>query len=290
MPPVLRLLRPQQWVKNLLVFAAPLAAGESTHGSVIVRSLWCFAAWCLASSATYVINDLRDVEADRRHPAKSHRPIASGAVSGPAASMMAVLCIALAVICAVQTGWSVLGIIGGYVVLTTLYSLGLKRITVVEMIIVSSGFVLRGISGAAAGEVPVSSWFFVVLSAASIVVVAAKRSSELKAVGSESGTRHVLGTYTPEFLSSVQTLAMAVALIGYCLWAFESAVANAADPAASALFKISVAPFATALLRFLQIGEAGDAGAPETLITDRILLGCAVCWGGTYGLGILLKY
>ena len=312
MPPLLRLLRPKQWLKNVLVLAAPVAAGRISDPSVLAHTLAAAAAFCCAASANYVVNDLRDADNDRLHPRKRFRPIAAREVTPGAAIGVAIVLAAASLALAWYAGVGVVVILAGYLLATTLYSLGLKRVTVVEMVIVASGFLLRGLAGAAASKVPVSPWFFVVLTAASILVVAAKRSSEIVVVssapseasddrnanpgsaailGSAQGgqTRSVLATYSPQFLGSVQSMSAAVALIGYCLWAFESAETAQASTVVSTLFKVSVAPFATALLRFLQLGENGEAEAPEDLVRDPVLFGCAILWGIFYGVGILLR-
>jgi decaprenyl-phosphate phosphoribosyltransferase len=310
---LIRLLRPKQWVKNLLVLAAPIAARRMGDREVVAHSLAAMLAFCAAASANYVVNDLRDAENDRLHPRKRLRPIAARQVSPSLAGMIAVILVVLACGFAAYAGTGVAAILAAYLVTTTAYSFGLKRVTVVEMVIVASGFLLRGLAGAAASRVPVSPWFFVVLSAASILVVAAKRSSEIvtldqaesaacppaapgdpaagdpvagRPVGS---TRAVLASYSSQFLASVQTMSAAVALIGYCLWAFDSAEIVASSVVASTLFKVSVAPFATAILRFLQLGERGEAEAPEDLLRDPILFGCAIVWGISYGIGIFLR-
>lgn len=283
------LLRPKQWLKNGLVFAAPFAAGEILRREVAGRTLLAFAAMCMVASATYVVNDLRDVEADRQHPVKRNRPLASGVVPAAPAVAIAIVVMAGGLAAAALVNYQTLALVGVYIATTLSYSLGIKRVPVVEMVVLAAGFVLRGLIGAAAAGVPVSQWFFVVLSAGSILIVAAKRDAELMLMGPDTPSRAVLKDYSHRFLTSVQTATLAVALIGYCLWAFDSARQH--DSAATAnLFRASVAPFATAALRFLQLGEGGKAGAPEDLISDRILLGCAVVWGAVYALGVALGH
>lgn len=286
---IVRLCRPKQWVKNALIFAAPLAAGAFGSPGVVTRVAIAFATFCAASSATYVINDIRDVESDRKHPRKRLRPIASGAVPIPVAWVVAAVLFAAAAVGAMASYSEFRYILLAYVLLTLSYSFGIKHISVVEMVALVSGFVLRGFAGAAAARVPVSPWFFVVVSAGAMMIIAAKRSGELKSVGDGSGTRKVLSTYTPQFLRSIETAALSTGLIGYCLWAFESATTVKSGSATVVLFRISVAPFATAFFRFQQLADAGEAEAPEDLITDKILAGCGLAWGLIYGCGILLR-
>src|SRR5690606_13791274 len=159
---LVRLARPKQWAKNVLVFAAPAAAGVLDNREWALDALAAFVCFCLAAAGTYYVNDARDVEADRRHPTKRHRPVASGVVPVPVAYAGGALLLAAAV----GLGWLVnpdLALtLGGYIVLTTAYSSWLKHVAVVDLVAVAAGFVLRAIAGAAATQVPISDWFFIV--------------------------------------------------------------------------------------------------------------------------------
>ncbi len=196
-----RSLRPRQWVKNVLVFAAPIAAGDARHASTMAKAGLAFVAFCLGASATYLLNDVRDVEADRRHPVKRNRPIAAGQVPVPVAyaiaAVLLVASIALAFATTINLGWTLLG----YLALTTSYSLVLKREPILDIVAVAGCYVLRAVAGATATGLPISEWFFIVTSFGALMIVVGKRESELRSLGGEAGAiRATLNVYTVEFL------------------------------------------------------------------------------------------
>lgn len=283
---LVRALRPQQWTKNLLVVAAPLGAGVlgSVDGALSV--VIAFVAFSLAAGATYVLNDLRDLESDRAHPRKRHRPFASGTVPVGVGAAWGVIVLAGAIGVSLLRSdlvWVVLG----YVVITTSYSVWLKHLAVIELVSVAAGFVVRAIAGAVAADVPISPWFFVVVSAGALLMVTGKRSSELAHLGDTGTTRPVLTEYTAGYLRSVEVIAASLALAGYALWAFDSAVATQGG-LGDVLFKVSLAPFAAAILRFVLVIDRGEAAEPEyVLARDRQMLVLSLVWMGVYGAGVL---
>ncbi len=228
---LLKQARPKQWVKNLLVFAAPGAAGVLNHGASLWRAVVAFVAFCLASSGTYFWNDLLDVENDRNHPVKQHRPIASGAISVPMGRTVGTLLLVCGIGLAATTRWQAAIVVAGYVALTTLYSTVLKHIAVVDLVAVAAGFVLRAIAGAAATDVQMSKWFSLTTSFASLFIVAGKRYAELRDLGDASQTRRTLDDYSLGFLRIVLSVSCGAALVTYCIWAFETPEADWHDPA-----------------------------------------------------------
>lgn len=275
---VLASLRPHQWIKNLLVLAAPAAAGvlDARWQAVLVAT----AVFCGASSAVYLANDVADAAADRSHPVKSARPVASGAVPpGVALAASAVLAAgSLAAAAALDAGaaW----IVAVYLAVHAAYSLGAKHVAVLDVMMVASGFVLRAAAGAAAADVPVSSWFVAVVAFAALTVAAGKRASELSRAGGEG--RAVLRDYTPGFLSQVQTLGAGGALVAYVLWAFELSGGDG-----SLAVELSVVPFALALLRYLLLSAHGRTEAPEeAILSDRVLAVAGVAWAALFAVGI----
>ena len=285
---LLRALRPKQWLKNLLVFAAPLAAGSLLQGPVIIGTLVAFVVFCLAASATYLINDIRDAETDRRHPTKRFRPIASGAVSPTTATVMAIVLMAVALGVGFWQspglGWTVLA----YVISTLSYSMGLKHEPVLELLLLSLGFMLRAIAGGVATGIPLSQWFLIVAGFGSLFMAAGKRYSELSRLegddidpsSGEQG-RKVLAGYTTAYLRFVVAVAAGVTVTAYCLWAFE--VGGSQTPPWSL---ISIFPFVLALLRYGADIFRGEAEAPENaVLADRVLLISGVAWVVTFGLG-----
>lgn len=287
---LIRALRPKQWLKNLLVFAAPLAAGSLLQGPVLAGTLVAFVVFCLAASATYLINDIRDVDVDRLHPKKRFRPIASGAVSKPTAVVTAVLLMVVALGIgfwqSTGLGWTVLA----YVVSTLSYSLGLKHEPVLELLLLSLGFMLRAVAGGVATGIPLSQWFLIVAGFGSLFMAAGKRYSELNRLTADeidpsSGDqgRKVLGGYTLSYLRFVVAVAAGVTVTAYCLWAFE--VGGSQSPPWSL---ISIFPFVLALLRYGADIFRGEAEAPENaVLADRVLLVSGVAWAITFGLGAI---
>lgn len=283
-------MRPHQWTKNVLVFAVPIAAGEITEISVLVDSVLAFIAFCLAASATYLLNDAGDVESDRRHPVKCKRPIAAGELSVGAARIGAVILLVGALTISALVDVNLLVTVLAYVLLTTAYTLWLKHEPVVDIVAVAAGFVLRAIAGATATSLPISEWFFIVASFGALLMVTGKREGERIELGDDaSAVRATLGAYTGGYLVFLRGVSAAVVLVGYCLWAFASAQASAADSDASVFFEISIVPFTVAILRYALLIDQGKGAEPERLVLqDRVLQLAGVTWAIIYGYGIYL--
>jgi len=278
--------RPKQWTKNLLVLAAPGAAGVLGQGDVVVATGATLVAFCLAASATYLLNDAADVEADRGHATKRHRPIAAGELSiGTARALAVVLAVAAAAV-ALSVRWQVLVVLAGYVALTTTYSLVLKHVVLLDVIALASGFVLRAVAGGVAADVAISDWFFIVTSFGSLFMAVGKRHAEVVTLGEGAGShRKVLDGYSPSFLAHLRAVSSGVVLVAYCLWAFERAdLTDVAVP----WYQMSIVPFTTAVLRYAQLLDTGEGGAPEELVlSDRMLLVSGAVWALVFGCGVL---
>ncbi|MGZ4806068.1 MAG: decaprenyl-phosphate phosphoribosyltransferase [Ilumatobacteraceae bacterium] len=273
---LLRQARPKQWVKNLLVFAAPGAAGVLNHGASLWRAAVAFVAFCLASSGTYFWNDLLDVENDRNHPVKQYRPIASGAISVPMGRMIGSILLICGIGLAATTRWQAALVVAGYVALTTLYSTVLKHIAVVDLVAVAAGFVLRAIAGAVATDVQMSKWFSLTTSFASLFIVAGKRYAELRDLGDASQTRRTLDDYSLGFLRIVLSVSCGAALVTYCIWAFETPELTGTT---LPFYELSIIPMGTALLRYTLILEQGHGAAPEEIFAhDRVLQILGLIW------------
>ncbi len=277
---LLRLARPKQWVKNVLVLAAPGAAGVLSEGDAAMRSGVAFVALSLTASGTYAWNDLLDVEADRSHPTKCNRPIASGAVSIRAAGVFGVILLTAGVALAFAVNSHLGSTVLAYAFLTIAYSTWLKHEPVLDLVTVAAGFVLRTIAGATAAEVTISPWFLIVAGAGSLFIVTGKRSAEVKLLGTEAaGHRRALSSYSESFLLYVRALSSTVAVVGYCLWAFQvsSTIGN------QVWFEASIVPFVVCLLRYALLLDQGEGGAPEDLLlSDRVLLVVGVVWVGVF--------
>lgn len=268
---VIRELRPKQWIKNVLVFAAPVAAGLFDNRATDLHALGAFGCFCAAASATYLLNDAMDIESDRRHPLKKNRPIAAGIVPVGLAYVLAAVLLAVAIggsfLIRRDFGFTILA----YLALTTVYSLWLKSMPILDIVAVAAGFVLRAIGGATATGLPISEWFFIVTSFGALFMVTGKRAGERAELGEDAATiRPALAAYTPQYLNYLKAVFSAGTVITYCLWAFASAQESTSG---SVLFQISIVPFAIAILRYALLLEQGKGAEPENLVfSDRTLL------------------
>jgi decaprenyl-phosphate phosphoribosyltransferase len=285
---IVKAVRPRQWVKNLLVFAAPLAAlggdVQYDYGEVLVKVSIAFMVFCLAASSVYLINDSRDVEADRQHPTKRFRPIAAGVVPQ---WMAYVLAVALGV-AALAISWLVTPdltlVMAIYIAIQLGYCFGLKHQAVLDICIVSSGFLIRAIAGGVAANIPLSQWFLLVMAFGSLFMVAGKRYAELQlAERTGAKIRKSLESYTSTYLRFVWTMSATAIVICYGLFAFERD-----GTSGSSWFVVSMIPFTIAILRYAVDVDGGLAGEPEEIaLRDRVLQLLAVAWIGTIGAAVV---
>lgn len=278
-PALVRALRPRQWLKNVLVFSAPVAAGSVVETRVLVPTLWAVLAFVLASCSIYLVNDVRDAEADRLHPVKRLRPIAAGEVTPTLALIVA----AVTGIAALVVGFLVAPLLGAtiavYIVLQLGYTLWFKHMPIVDLAIVAAGFLLRAVAGGVASGLPISQWFLLVASFGSLFMVAGKRYSELLKVGADAGTRATLSEYTPSFLRSVWIVSIAAVIMSYSLWAFNLRPDHVTGVSWTAW---SIAPFTLALLRYAMRIDAGEAGEPEDVaLSDHMLQAFGLLWAAS---------
>jgi decaprenyl-phosphate phosphoribosyltransferase len=284
---VVRTMRPRQWVKNLLVFAAPVAAGEILQLDVLRATLLAFLLFCLAASGVYLINDVRDVAEDRRHPRKRFRPVAAGIVPPAVAVVVGVLLLGASLAGAVLLATPALaGVLGAYIGISLAYSFFLKDQPVIDLAVVASGFLLRGVAGGAAAGIALSQWFLLVAAFGALFMVAGKRYAEVVALGEGAGTRRLLGAYSASYLRFVWSLSAGVACTTYSLWAFELRRAHHGFPWET----ISIAPFVLALLRYAVDVDRGEAGAPEEIVLkDKVLLLMGAVWAACVVIGVLSR-
>ena len=280
-----RTARPKQWVKNLLVFAAPASAGVLAEADVFRLAAITFVALCAASSGSYFLNDAADAEADRKHAIKQARPVAAGLISERAAivagSILILISIALAFLVSPPTAI----VVFLYVALTTSYTFYFKHIVVLDLIVISLGFLLRAIAGGVATQTELSRWFILVVGFGSLFVVAVKRSSERWSVGGSSDTRSVLTQYTDRYLAGVSVVALAATLVTYTLWAFERSDASSSPIPWS---ELSIIPVLYGLFRYQLLAEHQSIEAPEdVLLGDRSLLVAGMVWVAVFGLGVI---
>ena len=269
---MIKALRPRQWVKNVLVFAAPVAAlGDDRYTfdyrEVLVRVLVAFVVFSLAASAVYLVNDSRDVEADRQHPTKRFRPIAAGVVPEWLAYTLAVVlgAASLAISWLVTPDLAV--VMAVYIVIQLAYCFGLKHQPVIDICIVSSGFLIRAIAGGVAADVRLSQWFLLVMAFGSLFMAAGKRYAELQlAERTGAKIRKSLESYTSSYLRFVWTLSATAMVVCYSLWAFER------DGTDAGWFAVTIVPMTVAILRYGVDVDGGMAGEPEEIVlNDRVL-------------------
>ena len=286
---LLRTARPKQWLKNVLVFAAPGAAGVLGDWPQLGYTLLAFVAFCLAASGVYFWNDALDVAADRIHPTKRFRPIAAGIVPVRTAQIIGTILLVLAPAVAAGTGrWQTVAVVGVYIVLVMLYSAWLKHVAVIDIVTVASGFVLRAAGGAVAVAVPMSSWFVLVTVFGSLFIVIGKRYAEVREIGADApAARATLADYSVGYLRIVLTVACGAALVSYCQWAFETRDRVGTD---WPFYELSIVPMLTALLRYALVLEQGRGAAPEEVFaSDRVLQLLGAAWVAIFGLAVYVR-
>jgi decaprenyl-phosphate phosphoribosyltransferase len=278
---LVRACRPRQWVKNVLVLAAPAAAGVLFHGDVAGKLALTFASFCMLASATYLFNDLHDRAEDRRNPRRAHRPIAAGEISTSVA-LIGALGLGLgglALAALVRVELAAVGL--GYLVLTCSYTLWLRRIAIADIAAVAGGFVLRALAGGVAISVPVSRWFMLVTSFGALFMVAGKRYAELRE-GAALSPRASLLAYSEQYLRFVLGVTAAVTTTSYCLWAFQRAHSEKLS-----WYEATIVPFVLWLLRYAMMLDRGDGHSPEELMfSDGFLLTMSAAWVVVFGVGV----
>jgi len=277
---VLRLLRPKQWTKNVLLFAALVFAKELFDPQALLTACLAFVAFCLASSSAYVVNDLVDAERDRLHPDKRHRPIAAGEVSRGAATVLALVLTVAALGLSFWIGAPFGASVITYVALTHFYSFVGKNVVVLDIMLIATGFVIRAVAGALAIDVPFSDWFVMCTLFGAMFIALSKRRAEIQALGSGSSrSRPVLEKYSEGTLTAFIGTSMAGAVISYTLY-----VQNILQDSGSELRLLAfTVPFVIfGIFRYHLVAESSSLGErPEELaLRDRplqaSLLGFAV--------------
>jgi decaprenyl-phosphate phosphoribosyltransferase len=275
---VLKTARPRQWVKNVLVFAAPffVFSTSTDRMGLLVSALIAFAAFSLVASSVYLINDAIDVEADKAHPTKRNRPIAAGIVPVKLAYGAAVVFFAAGLGISFFASPQLAIVLGVYEAVQLAYCLGLKHQPVVDLAIVGSGFLMRSIAGGVAGGIALSQWFLLVTAFGSLFMVAGKRYAEIMLFERTGAKiRSSLKKYSASYLRFVWATSAAILIMSYCLWAFE--LRETSDNSVWAV--VSVVPFVVAVLRYAVDVDGGNAGEPEEIaLRDRVLQVLGASW------------
>jgi 4-hydroxybenzoate polyprenyltransferase len=269
MTPILLALRPKQWTKNLLVFAGVVFAQHASDPALLLRALAGFVAFSLLASAVYVVNDLKDVDVDRLHPRKRHRPIASGALSPAVAwSVVPVLLVIVAALCS-WLGFGFMLVLAAYLASNVAYSFGLKNQVILDVFVIASGFVLRAVAGVellkpVAPETQLSSWLLVCTFFGALFLAVSKRRRELINAGHlASDQRAVLATYTPELLDRMLTIAAACTLMSYALYTiWPATVAKFGSEA----MMVTVPVVAYGVFRYLHLVRVSESSEDPSLV------------------------
>jgi 4-hydroxybenzoate polyprenyltransferase len=284
-PALIRILRPRQWPKNLLVFAAAIFANELFVPASASLAALAFVAFCLASSSVYVINDLMDAEVDRRHPVKRARPIAAGEIgTGTAIWLAAALTVgALGLAAAINVPFAIAIVV--YIALVHFYSIVGKHIVIFDVMLVAAGFVLRTVGGALAIEVPSSDWFVLCTFFAALFLALSKRRAEMiSKEGDSAWHRSVIGEYSESTLATYTTTAIAATAITYSLYAIDSA-------ALFPLLPLTVPFVLFAVFRYHHLVETAGLGErPEDVFfRDRTFQVCVLAFLVVSMMAIYLK-
>ncbi|HVK24390.1 MAG TPA: decaprenyl-phosphate phosphoribosyltransferase [Actinokineospora sp.] len=284
---LVRTARPRQWVKNILVLAAPFAANRILDTDVLTDAAIAFVAFCLVSSAVYLVNDAIDVEADRAHPTKRTRPIAAGIVPVPLAYAVSAVLLLSSLGVGLLAGWQLVIVLAVYAAVQLAYCLGLKHQPVIDLCIVASGFLLRSIAGGVAAGIPLSQWFLLVTAFGSLFMVSGKRYAEITLFEKTGAKiRASLSKYSSSYLRFVWATSAAIMITTYCLWAFEI---RERSPHNSVWAVISIVPFVVAVLRYAVDIDQGGAGEPEDIaLKDRALQILGAGWIVCLGMSVYL--
>jgi len=272
--PYIQLLRPRHYLKNALIFLPLIFSGLLLNSHALASSVAAFAAFSLLASTVYIINDLRDKELDKLHPKKKFRPLASGAVSTPAAITMVVLLLVLVAVFQYLANFSVIGfgLLGFYLLINVLYSFGLKNIPIVDIAILSLGFVIRVFYGADAIDVDVSNWLYLAVLASSFYLGLGKRRNEIKGLG--TSTRKVNRHYTQEFLDKNMYVCLGLTIVYYSLWAIDP------NQPVKLMFLTVPVVIAIVMTYSLAVESAESDGDPvNVLMSSRPLIGLVLLYG-----------
>lgn len=274
---MLSILRPTQWLKSLMLFFPPFLGGELLQTGILSRSVFPLLSFCLASSSTYVLNDVLDRERDKNHPRKRKRPLPSGSISVNTALIMFVILLAGALLLAMKISTTFLAITLAYFLVSALYSLFLKDLPIVDIFCISTGFLFRLQAGGEAFAVPISEWLFLSVFLLSIFLSTGKRLCEKNALGEDAGNhRKSLNGYPHGFLEGAMYMTGGAVLVTYTLYVIEHEVL---------IYTVPLCCFG--LLRYILRVKSGLGGDPtESLLKDVPLFVVGVLWTVMVGWGI----
>lgn len=272
----LKLMRVHHYIKNGLVFAALACSGQLFVWKKLSAGLLGFAAFCMISSVVYIINDIRDVEKDRKHPTKCKRPIAAGNVSVKSAWILAAVLFVIAVVCnALAFDFSATALLALYLILNLAYSFGLKNIPIVDVTILVAGFLIRILYGALVTEITISNWLYLTVIAVAFYFALGKRRNELKHLG-DGETRQVLKAYPINFLDKNMGMCLTLANVFYALWSMDEKTMSFYNNE-YLIFTVPIVLLIT-MKYSLDIEGESDGDPVEVLLHDKVLLALCVIY------------
>jgi len=272
---VLAAMRPRQWPKNLLVFAGILFAAEYDEPGKWAAAVAAFGAYCAASSAAYLFNDVLDAQEDRLHPLKRNRPVARGALSPERALGVAATLAVLAVAVTAWFGWASIAYVTGFLTLQAVYSYRLKHVVLIDVMAIAALFVIRAAAGANAVDVRISPWLIVCTALLALFLALAKRRGELVSRAGNGGGRAVLDGYSFALVDQLVSIVAACTIVAYSLYTFEAREGSA---------MMATIPFVVfGLFRYLMLMHHEDLGEePESvLLSDVPILITIAAWALT---------
>ncbi len=270
----IKLLRVKQWIKNIFVLPGIIFAGLITQLSAWVLIAFAFLSFCLASSAIYIFNDIMDKKEDSMHPEKKNRPIASGAVSVPfALSVMAALIVAALIVSYFLVNFWFLICVAGYIVMMIFYSIKLKHVVIVDVMIIMTGFVIRAVGGVVALDAKISPWLVLCTALLALNLALNKRRGEIEKVGDDGATRVVLKNYSVESIKEMLSVITPSIVVAYAIYTFFSPVGS--------IMMITLPFVVFGLFRYIFIADQKQRhDAPEmALLTDVPLMVDILIWG-----------
>jgi 4-hydroxybenzoate polyprenyltransferase len=272
---IVTLMRPRQWTKNLVVFAAIIFSGKLSEWRMLLVVTGAFVAFCLVASALYALNDVLDAERDRQHPIKCTRPVASGRLSPAFALVVAALLGVAGLAVSYLLGLPFLGVVSGYVVVQLAYGFWLKHVHIVDMLVIATGFVLRAVAGAVVISVVVSPWLVLCTGLLALFLAAAKRRHEVVLLGEQGSThRPVLSEYSAELLDSFMVTLSAATITSYALYTFFETL----GPAYSMMLTIPFVIYGVLRYQFLVLRKEGGGSPEDVLLGDRPIMVAIILW------------
>ena len=269
----LKLFRVKHYIKNILVFLPIIFNKSFFKYDKLSNAFLAFTAFCLVSSAVYIINDIQDAEKDKNHPVKKNRPIASGAIPIRSAVVIAGMLIVLSVLVnlCIQTFWGCVLVIS-YLIINVLYSLGLKDQPLIDVVILTSGFIIRVVYGGIVTQIEISRWLYLTIFSGAFYMGLGKRRNEIQKQGSAGTTRTVLEYYNYDFLDKNMYVCVALTDTFYALWALEKQINH---------IVWTVPIFIILLMRYsLDIEGNSDGDPVDVILHDKILIGIGLFYIG----------